>query len=192
MIDCKNISDNFNNVCGEEIQGGTRKTAWIFNFKDLQNYTTTTNIMVVNNFTLKSGKLIYKIIGYDGTVLPLFTYSFEQRSYDHSIQLLGFDLSAKAKENLEGMKDGLFILITENADKSFEVFGLNAGMKMNIISRAPNNADNQGAFNLGFTTLKNKEPRQPRNFLVNNYLETLEFLNNYGSDFNNDFNNDFN
>jgi hypothetical protein len=199
-MNCDGIIEDLLNDCDNVVNAGTRRTSWVINYRELLSYVTAfTNKMIVESLNVSG--IIYKIVGYDSTVLPTYSkIDGFQSSFDHVVNLKNFNLSSEAKLILEGVKNGLFILITENVQQgvdgrnAFEIWGLDAGLKPTVISRDPNSQDTQGAFDLTFATAKNKEPRQARNLWLGSYTATLDYLENLASmsDFNNDFNNDFN
>jgi len=119
----------------------------------------------------------YQIDGKNNSIAPkamMVKVGFNNM-FDHSVQMKGFDLSPEIKEQLNSMKDGRFVIITENyfkgvsGNSAFEIYGLTTGLEMSVLERDPNNADTQGAFDFTFFTDVNKEPRLPNSLFVTSY-----------------------
>lgn len=203
MIDCNKIKSSSRFSCENQNITGTRR-AWILNFNDIDSVVFSLSYkMVIENINLKAGKISYKIDGQQNSIAPKSTLIIGNffKNYDHSVGFLSFDISPELKENIEGAKSGLFVVIVENVFKgvsgntAFEVYGIDAGLRFILIDKDPNNQDTQGGIQFTLSTDKNKEPFGARTFFVSDYETTLaliEGLSSLPSDFNNDFNNDFN
>lgn len=179
MLTCNSISLNFNVDCSNPIMGGVRRTIWIGDKSKLDSYELDINNMMVVILLNYTG-MLKKIIGFDGTVEPIFSLiDGFTKSFDHTVKCKNFDLSPIAKEIIEGAKSGKYFVVVENCNKTFEIYGLDAGMKISVITREPNSADTQGAFDITFYTTRNKEPRQPRIIDLGNYVDTLAYLNDF-------------
>jgi hypothetical protein len=175
---CGAIASNILISCATPMQGGTRDRAVIFNFDDISTIVYNgTNTSTVEDITLLAGKFAYQIDGKNNSIAPkamMVKVGFNNM-FDHSVQLKGFDISPEIKEQLNSMKDGRFVVITENYFKgvggnaSFEIYGLTTGLEMSVLERDPNNADTQGAFDFTFTTINNKEPRLPNSLFITDY-----------------------
>jgi hypothetical protein len=160
------------------MKGGTRDRAVIFNFDDISSIVfNATNTSTVEDIVLAAGKTAYQIDGKNNSISPkasMVKVGFNNM-FDHSVMMKGFDISPEIKEQLNSMKDGRFVVITENYFKgvagnaSFEIYGLTTGLEMSILERDPNNADTQGAFDFTFTTINNKEPRLPNSLFITSY-----------------------
>lgn len=181
---CGAISGNILFDCENPMQSGTRDRAWIINLADIDTITYNTNKMIVEEITLKAGKTAFYIDGQNNSIMPkasLVKLTYHD-VYDHVIKMLGFDISPSTKENLEGMKSGRFVIITENVFKgtggnsAFEIYGLNVGLELTILEKDPNNQDTQGAFDFTFATNKNKEPKMPLTFFDTDYNTTKELI----------------
>lgn len=202
MINCGNILGNIEFNCENQITTGT-VIVYISNYNDVSGVVKNEERLITS---MSFASCLYKIEGRQNSVAPNYSLikgSFTEL-YDHVVKCLGFDISPETKLNLEGAKSGRFVVIVENVYKgyggknAFEVYGLNAGLEMTILTRDSNNNDTQGAFDLTFATNKNKEPFMPLYFQTDgSYQSTKLFLENalicgQPKDFNNDFNNDFN
>lgn len=202
MFNCNLISNSIAFDCENPNISGTRR-AWILNFNDIDSVSLASNKMIIENIILKAGKISYKIDGRQNSIAPkstLINGTFT-KNYDHSVGILSFDISPELKENLEGARRGLFVVIVENVFKgtsgnsAFEVYGIDAGLRFTILEKDPNSQDTQGGISFTLATDKNKEPFGARTFFDSDYQTTLaliESLSSLPSDFNNDFNNDFN
>ncbi len=184
-IVCGEIASNILISCATPMQGGTRDRAIIFNFDDISSIVyDSTNTAQVKDIVLTGTKLAYQIDGKNNSIAPkamMVKVGFNNM-FDHSVQMKGFDISPSIKEQLNSMKDGRFVVITENyfkgvgGDASFEVYGLTTGLEMSVLERDPNNADTQGAFDFTFTTINNKEPRLPNSYYVTSYSATKALI----------------
>lgn len=181
---CGAISGNIAFDCDVPMQSGTRDKAWIINLEDIDVITYNTNKMIVEEITLKVGKTAYFIDGQNNSIMPkcsLVKLAYTDM-YDHIVKMLGFDISPTVKENLEGMKSGRYVVITENVYKgtsgnsAFEIYGLNVGLEITILEKDPNNQDTQGAFDFTFATNKNKEPKMPLTFFDTDYATTKALI----------------
>jgi len=178
---CGQIASNILKSCTKPLQGGTKDRALIINFDDIASIVyNATNVATVEDIVLKTGKLAYQIDGKNNSIAPkasMFKVGFNNM-FDHSVMMKGFDLSPEIKEQLNSMKDGRFVIITENyfkgvsGNSAFEIYGLTTGLEMSVLERDPNNADTQGAFDFTFTTINNKEPRLPNSLFITNYASS--------------------
>lgn len=196
MLSCGVISANLVGSCETPLITGVRRRVWVGDLTKLDGYDVNlSNIMIIE--LLNYNGILQKIVGYDDSVQPTYNSldSGFVKVFDHRVNCKNFDLTAQAKEIIEGAKSGVYFVIVENLDLSFEVYGIDAGLKITEIARDPNSADTQGAFDITFFTAKNKEPRHPRNIDLGNYADTLAYIESleetYGG-FSNGFSNGFN
>lgn len=183
---CGEISASLTADCSTPVQQGTQDTIWLINWGDVASWSDNlTNVMITENITLALGKTAYTLTGYNNSNMPTYTMidgAFVKK-WDHNLNCKVFDVSPTAKQNLEGMKDGLFVVVVENLNKgangenAFEIYGRDAGLKITGITRDPNSADTQGAFDITFGTPKNKENYMPRTLFDTDYATTLAILN---------------
>lgn len=206
MFICKSISNNINFDCNFPMQSGTKDKGYIINFNDVLDVIyNASNKMIVEEIVLKPNAIIYYVDGRNNSIMPTFNLIKNAFTdvFDHIVNVKGFDISPEAKENLQGSVSGLFIFIAENnfkgstGNSAFEVYGLNSGLEITLLTRDANNTDTQGAFDITFSTNKNKEPFIPKNIFIVSYEATKLYIETLLSvpvvgDFNNDFNNDFN
>jgi hypothetical protein len=182
---CGAISSSLTADCDTPVQSGTQDRIWIWNFNDIAGYTTNaTNKMIVEAITMVATKTGFTLDGYNNSNMPNYTLvqGTFVNNWDHTVNAKIFNISAETKENLEGMKDGLFVVAYENVNKgedgelAFEICGLDAGLKMTALTRDPNNADTQGAFDITFSTPKNKEKYMPRTIFDTDYATSLAII----------------
>jgi len=175
---CGGISANIQKSCTVPLQAGTRDRAVIFNFEDKATVVfNATNVNTIEDLTLAFGKDAFVIDGLKNSIAPMTALVpvGPYNMFDHTVKVLGFDISPAIKEQLNAMKDGKFIIVTENyfrganGDSAFEVFGLTTGLELSILTRDGNNADTQGAFDMTFTTQLNKEPNLPNALFITSY-----------------------
>lgn len=182
---CGEISSNIAFDCDNPLQSGTRDRAWIINFEDIDTVTyNATNKNIVEDITLKAGKVAFYIDGKNNSIMPTTTMIQQRYAnvFDHVVNMKGFDISPATKDNLNKAKDGRFVVVTENTfrgasgNAAFEIFGLKTGLEMTVLTRDPNNADTQGAFDFTFATNLNKEPELPNTFFITSYSATKTLI----------------
>ena len=174
---CGEISASILKSCTTPIQGGTRDRAVIMNFDDILSYSYAADGETITDIVLASGAVAYQIDGKNNSIAPkasLIKVGFN-KMFDHTVMAKGFDISPAIKSQLNSMKDGRFVIITENyfkgtsGNSAFEVYGATSGLELTVIERDPNNADTQGAFDFTFFTDVNKEPRLPNALFITSY-----------------------
>lgn len=179
---CGNISGNLAFSCTDPLQAGTGNRSWVFNFDDILDVTKNlTNKLIVEDIALKSTKQAYYVDGNNNSIAPTFSLIKNRYTnvFDHSVNMKGFDISPAAKDNLNAAKDGKFVVIVENLAKgttgntAFEIYGLEVGLEMTVLTRDPLNADTQGAFDFTFATNLNKAATVPHTFFITDYATTL-------------------
>lgn len=183
---CGAISGNIVYNCDYPMQGGTRERAWIFNLADIDGYVIdVNNPMLYSDITLLALKTGFYIDGRNNSIMPNFALikgNFIEQ-FDHTVSMKGWDISPDVKKNLEGMKSGRFVIVCENVFRgangncAFEIYGATTGLELSVLTRDPNNADTQGAFDFTFATVKNKEPKMPATLFDTSYNDTLTLLN---------------
>lgn len=177
---CGEINANISYDCDNPIQAGTRDRGIIFNFEDIINPVYAADNYTVVDIVLASGAKGYVIDGQNNSIEP--SASLVEQGYtkmwDHEVMMKGFDISPTTKGVINAMKNGRFVVITENyfrgpsGNSAFEVFGLTTGLEITELSRNNNDADTQGAFHFKFYTNKNKEPKSPNTFYLTDYATT--------------------
>ncbi len=179
---CGLITGNIDADCTNPVQGGTRDRAYIMNFDD---YDAGTIVFGADGYTIESiilpvGKTAFVIEGKNNSIVPKATMvrlAFNNL-FNHEVNMKGFDISPTVKKDLNSMKDGRFVIITENYHKgtagnsAFEVYGTTTGLEMTVIERDPNNTETQGAFDMTFFTEVNKEPNLPNPLFITDYTTT--------------------
>ena len=180
MVTCGNLSANISKSCTNPVQAGTKDRGIILNFDDVIGITYDTDGETVKDLILSSGAVGYVIDGQNNSIEPLCTMVQQGflNMFDHTVTMKGFDISPATKNEVNSMKDGRFIIVTENffkgtdGNSAFEVYGLTAGLEMSEIERNPNSEETQGAFHFVFTTIKNKEPKIAATFYDTDYTTT--------------------
>jgi hypothetical protein len=178
---CGKINANIKKDCNIPLQMGTRDLAKIINLSDIVSVVyDSTNKAQVKDIVLKTGATAFEIDGFKNSIRPLAgledgTYS---KRFNHSVEVLGFDISIDTKEQLNAGIEGRYVVITENyfqgdeGQSAFEVYGLTVGMELTAVDKNPNDAETQGAFHLMFSTPLNKEPKLPNAFFDTDYATT--------------------
>lgn len=180
---CGEINANIAFDCDNPLQSGTRDRMWIINFEDIDHGAivyNATNKNIVEDLPLLATKVAYYIDGKNNSIMPTATMVQQRYAnmFDHVVNAKGFDISPAVKDMLDKAKDGRFVIITENTFKgasgnaAFEIFGLKSGLEMTGLTRDPNNADTQGAFDITFGTNLNKEPELPKTYFITDYSTT--------------------
>lgn len=178
---CGKINANIKKDCEVPLQMGTRDLAKIINFSDIVSIVyDSTNKAQVKDIVLASGKTAFEIDGFKNSIRPLT--GLEDGTYfkrhNHSVEILGFDISIDTKEQLNAGIEGRYVVITENyfqgtaGESAFEIYGLTAGLEITALDRNPNDAETQGAFHIMFSTPLNKEPKLPNAFFDTDYATT--------------------
>lgn len=185
MFFCEKISSSIAFNCENISTTGTRR-AWIINFNDIDSVVYGSNKMIIEDIILKARKISYKVSGNQNSIQPKVTLinGTFVKNYDHIVSMIGFDISPAGKENLQGAKNGLFVVIVENVfrgiggNTAFEVYGIDSGLKFTLLDKDPNNADTQGGFQFTLANDKNKEPFGARTFFNTDYITTLDLIEN--------------
>jgi hypothetical protein len=162
---CGKLNKSIVRDCANPLQEGTRDTAYLINFEDVEAIVKASGSNKITDITLKSGTKAYKIGGSKNSIKPKSTLIKKTYTnmYDHSVGLVLFDVSQDVKDHLDAGKDGKYIVICENYFRSndgstaFEVYGAGVGMEVDLTERDPNNADLSGAIQFNLMTITNKE-----------------------------------
>lgn len=178
---CGEISANMEKSCTNPLQAGTRDRAIVLNFADIVSISyNSTNLQTVEDIVLATGATGFYIDGKNNSIRPMAALvpgTFDNM-FDHTVQMIGFDISPAAKEQFNSMKNGRFVVITENyyrgtsGNSAFEVYGLTTGLELTALTKDPNSQDTQGAFDFTLSTKTNKEPNLPNSFFVTSYSAT--------------------
>lgn len=179
---CGTITASILADCDNPVQGGTRDRAYIMNFDDFDLGTIVFGAdgYTIEAITLPALKTAFVIEGKNNSIVPKATMVEQGFSnmFDQEINMKGFDISPTVKKDLNSMKDGRFVIITENyfkgtsGNSAFEVYGTTVGLEMTVIERDPNNTETQGAFDMTFFTKLNKEPNLPNPLFLTDYTTT--------------------
>ncbi len=169
---CGQISRSITNDCNFPLIAGIRRRLILFNWEELATIDfNATNRLVVEDLTLIGGADAYEISGRDNTLVANFALVQPTQLLDHTVTAMGFDISPATKQNIQGMIDGRFVAIVENVNKgqggtdAFEIFGLDAGLKLTELTRDASLAETQGAFAFKFMSSEiSKEGMIPRTF----------------------------
>lgn len=177
---CGKISRNITKSCTNPLQAGVRDRAIIINFDDISNIVYAADGCTIQDIVLKSGASAFQIDGKNNSIKPksaLAAQTYENMQ-DHTVEVVGFDISPEMKADLNSMKNGRFVIVTENyfkgdaGESAFEVYGTTTGLELTVIDRDPNDQETQGAYKLTFFTKVNKEPNVPNAFFDTDYATT--------------------
>lgn len=174
---CGKISNNISKNCLSPLQAGVRDRAIVINFDDISSVVYATDGETVEDIILVSGAVAHVVDGKNNSIKP--TTTLLQQTYDnmfdHMVEMIGFDISPATRTEFNSIKNGRFVVITENyykgtnGESAFEVYGLTTGLELTALSRDPNNQETQGAFQFTFMTKVNKEPKLPNALFITDY-----------------------
>jgi hypothetical protein len=134
--------------------------------------------MILEEITLATGKQAYYVEGRNNSNAPSFALVKQTYAnvFDHIFLFKIFDLSPETKADLQAGKDGKYVVIYENnfkgtgGNSAFEVLGAGLGLELTALTRDPNNADTQGAYDITFgSNANNKEGALPLTFFKTSY-----------------------
>ena len=171
--------------CATPLQTGTEDRVWIVNYADWRAATITrnvTNSTIIEDIVLTNPAFYWE--GRNNSNKPLFSQIDQGgiEMYEHSIDVLLYNLKNVTKKMLKDMKGGRYVVIYENTYKdstgesAFEVLGETAGLKITTLERDPNSTDTNGAWHVMLTTPKNKEPNIPSSIFDTDYATTLALV----------------
>ena len=180
---CGKISGDSRVNCQTPMTAGLRKRAVIINMEDIQTVdVSSTNPLVIEDITLVTTKNAYEINGRENTITATTTLLQPSELHDHVVTAMGFDISPATKLNIQGMISGRFVIIVENVHKgtgsdAFEIYGLDAGLKLMELTRDAVNVETQGAFAFNFRSNDvSKERFIPRTFYDGTSYATTKAL----------------
>lgn len=181
---CGLISDDIKFDCDNPLQAGVRARLILLNLDDIDTVDlNATNKLLLEDLTLKATKVGYEITGRENTITALAELIPAQELFNHTVTAMGFNISAATKLNIQGMVSGRFVAIVENVNRglngetAFEVFGLDAGLKLNVLTRNNNDVESQGAFAFTFVNSDtSKEKFLPRTFYEGTSYATTKAL----------------
>lgn len=159
FMSCVGISASITLDCPNKLVGGVNATFYIANKNDISTATDDGDV-TVSNIVMKTGKKFFTVEGLLQSTDPEATMAKSKyiNQFDHSVKFLIFKIDAEAKSQILKMKDGNFVCILENnftgtdGDARYEVYGLNCGLKAEVITRKPNDTENLGAWSLELKT----------------------------------------
>jgi hypothetical protein len=152
------------------------------NFKDIASFTVQgANPSIIEGFTLKSGTQAFSFQGVRNSLVPEQHYApgrFSPSSYEHMVNFLVWEFTQAQKDNLEAMAIEKQVAIVQNADKTFEVYGIRNGLEVITNDRLPGDQDTGGGFSIVLKTSENeaKEPKLPRTFFLTDFATTLDLV----------------
>jgi len=181
---CGEISANILISCLFPIQAGTEDTLILLNRTDIVSTTRNgSNLQIVENIILASGASGYAYQGMNNSHKPKFNVvkvgPFKR--WSHQIDFMAFGVLADSKEQMQKLKDGDIVAIVYNKFKgisgngAFEIYGLDAGLKIETIERDVTNQETQGAFAISLMSDADTglEPFPPKTLFITNYATTL-------------------
>lgn len=184
MTICGKISANLAIDCDHPLQAGTEDTLILINRSDIASTTRNgSNAEIIENIILATGTTGYVWQGQNNSISAkssLVKLKHFSR-WSHEIECLVFGADASAKEQLQKLKDGDVSAIVYNKFKgnagnaAFEIYGFDAGLKVESIERDLMSADTQGAYTIKLMSNKDTglEPFQPKTIFKTDYATTL-------------------
>lgn len=179
---CGGIAGNIAFNCDAPLQAGTEDRLILYNKADIEGYTLAAlNEMVVTDLTLGATKTGFTISGRRNSNAPSWALipGTITDQFDHIINFKALDLSPASKLVLQGMVGGLYVAVVENKGRgtagntAFEIYGLDAGMELNVMTRNPNDTATNGAVDVTVQSGEiSKEPKLPRTWFDTSYAAT--------------------
>ena len=182
MGNCIGISINAEYDCVNPPIAGVEERLVLMNFKDIASFTVqSANPSIIEGFTLKSGTQAFSFQGTRNSLVPEQHYApgrFSPSSYEHLVNFLVWDFTQAQKDNLEAMAIEKQVAIVQNADKTFEVYGIRNGLEVTTNDRLPGDQDTGGGYSIVLKTSENeaKEPKLPRTFFLTDFATTLDLV----------------
>lgn len=184
---CGKISANITIDCLNPLQGGVDDRLILINSEDISSITrNVTNPQIIEAIILASGTIGYEVEGKNQSVDGKQTFVKQKYSevFDHEVNFYVFDITPDIKLQLEKMSKGKLVALLQNNFKgaggnaAFEIYGLDAGLRLSAMDKDTNNVDTQGAY---FVTLKtndvSKEPHLPATLFLTDYATSLAIVN---------------
>ncbi|MES2397951.1 MAG: hypothetical protein V4549_18205 [Bacteroidota bacterium] len=184
---CGKIAGNIVLDCDHPIQAGTEDTLILINRSDIASTTRNgANNEIVENIILNSGVEGYIYQGLNNSHKPKFSVvkigPFKR--WSHQTDFLAFGVLAAAKEEMQKLKDGDVCAIIYNKFKgvsgngAFELYGLDAGLKVETLERDLANQETQGAFSISLMSDADTglEPFPPKTIYITDYATTLAMI----------------
>lgn len=182
MANCDGISLNADYSCDTPPIAGVEERLVLMNFKDIASFAVQgANPSIIEGFTLKSGKQAFSFQGVRNSLVPEQHYApgrFSPSSYEHMVNFLVWDFAQAQKDNLEAMAIEKQVAIVQNADKTFDVYGIRNGLEVTTNDRLPGDQDTGGGYQIVLKTSENeaKEPKLPRTFFKTDFATTLDLV----------------
>ena len=182
MANCDGISLNADYSCDSPPIAGVEERLVLMNFKDIASFAVqSANPSIIEGFTLKSGTQAFSFQGVRNSLVPEQHYApgrFSPSSYEHMLNFLVWDDTQAQKDNLEAMAIEKQVAIIQNANKTFEVYGIRNGLEVTTNDRLPGDQDTGGGYQIVLKTSENeaKEPKLPRTFFLTDFATTLDLV----------------
>lgn len=182
MANCIGITINADYDCANPPIAGVEERLVLMNFEDIASFTVDgTNPSIITAFTLVAGKQAYSFQGVRNSLVPEQHYTpgrFSPSQYDHVVNFLVWEFTQAQKDNLEAMAIKKQVAIIQNADQTFEVYGIRNGLELTQNDRLPGDQDTGGGYSLILKTSDNeaKEPKLPRSFFSTDFATTKDLV----------------
>jgi len=182
MANCEGITINAEYDCVNPPIAGVEERLVLMNFKDIDSFAVQgANPSIIEGFTLKAGTQAFSFQGIRNSLVPEQHYApgrFSANSYEHMVNFLIWDFTQEQKDNIEAMAIEKQVALVQNADKTFEVYGIRNGLEMITNDRLPGDQDTGGAYNIVLKTSENEanEPKLPRTFFKTDFAATLALV----------------
>lgn len=172
---CAKITKNQLYDACNRIFGGVEAYMFVFNRDDIDTYVRdATNPNIVRGITMKTGAKGFRYEGYAKSIKPVSTGVKKEYGYSwrHSVNFLVLANSSEAKQEIEALAHGYYVVIVVNkkktTDAAIEILGTDVGLTIDDgATRDPWDTATEGAYNL---TLSNsdgeEEPHLPASFAV--------------------------
>lgn len=130
--------------CDNPLVKGAKADGLLINRKDINfagvTYDTTTpNPFVITALPLKAGKTAFNIVQggktpYNGTQQEMVEGTY-QNTYTNTVQFVILNQGATTAEQVFALMNGEFVVILQNNNDTYQVFGLEAGLRASAMIR---------------------------------------------------------
>jgi len=183
---CGEMTADIEEDCDALLIGGTDDRLILINFGDIDGITrNVSNSQLIELITLASGKEAHFVQGKNLSNEPVYNLVNNRyfKGVSHEVRFKAFSNTPESKQQIENIKDGLFVAIIENkyrgvdGNAAFEVYGLDIGLELVEATRNPNDSDTGGAHDLLLQTPEETpEGHLPATFFDTNYNTTKAII----------------
>jgi hypothetical protein len=179
---CGKISQDIISSCSEKIYSGLEVDIALINADDIASITKdVSNDLLATAIALNSTTKAYKLTGVKLSNVERVEFvpgSF-QNFWRHVLEFRIFANDAAIKKELSNMEQSQLVAVVENKYKgtngngAFEILGADTNLFLNVATRATDDTDTGGAWNVTIQSDDNSlEPNPPLSFFDTDYATT--------------------